>query len=87
MPSTSPPDPLLKRLGAIEQRLQAIEHAQRNAVLTITRQLEAFIPGPPKSVSTGCWRSQTALALVGGNGSPPCPKSQTPQLIILIPAT
>ena len=43
MPSTSPPDPLLQRLGAIEQRLQAIEQAQRNATLTITRQLEAFI--------------------------------------------
>ena len=43
MASKSPPDPLLQRLGAIEQRLQAIERAQRNAVLTITRQLEGFI--------------------------------------------
>jgi hypothetical protein len=43
MPSTNPPDPLLQRLGAIEERLQAIEPAQGNAVLTITRQLEAFI--------------------------------------------
>ncbi len=43
MPSTSLPDPLLQRLGAIEQRLQAIEQSKRNATLTITRQLEAFI--------------------------------------------
>lgn len=43
MPPTNPPDPLLQRLGAIEQRLQAIERAQGNAVLTVARQLEAFI--------------------------------------------
>jgi hypothetical protein len=43
MSSTSPPDPLLQRLGAIERRLQAIEQAKRNATLTITRQMEAFI--------------------------------------------
>ena len=43
--------------------------------------------GPPKSVSTECWRGLTALALVGGNGSPPCPKSQAQQLISLIPTT
>ena len=43
-------------------------------------------PGPPKSVSMACWRGLTALALVGGNGSPPCPKSLTQQLISLIPA-
>ena len=42
--------------------------------------------GPPKSVSMACWRGLTALALVGGNGSPPCPKSLTQQLISLIPA-
>lgn len=30
-------------MGAIERRLQAIEQAKRNATLTITRQLEAFI--------------------------------------------
>ena len=44
-------------------------------------------PGPPKSVSTGCWRGLTALASVGGNGSPPCPKSQAQQLIGMIPTT
>jgi hypothetical protein len=47
----------------------------------------SLAPGPPKSVSTGCWRGLTALALVGGNGSPPCPKSQAQQLISLIPTT
>ena len=46
----------------------------------------AIITGPPKSVSMACWRGLTALALVGGNGSPPCPKSLTQQLISLIPA-
>lgn len=55
--------------------------------LAITMHLvsRAF-PGPPKSVSMACWRGLTALALVGGNGSPPCPKSLTQQLISLIPA-
>lgn len=43
MPSTSSPGTLLQQLSAIEQRLQAIEQVQRNATLTITRQLEAFI--------------------------------------------
>lgn len=51
------------------------------------RTIPASAAGPPKSVSTGCWRGLTALALVGGNGSPPCPKSQAPQLISLIPTT
>ena len=43
MPSTSSSDLLLQRLGTIEQRLQAIEQAQRQATFTITRQLEALI--------------------------------------------
>ena len=40
----------------------------------------------PKNFSTACWRDLTALALVGGNGSPPCTKSLTQQLISSIPA-
>lgn len=42
-------------------------------------------PGPPKSVSTTFWSGRSALALVGGNGSAPCPKTQMLQSIRLIP--
>lgn len=37
------PNSLLQRLDVIDQRLQAIEKDQRNTMLIITRQLEAFI--------------------------------------------
>ena len=37
------PNALQQQLAAVERRLQAIEVAQRNAIVTITRQLEAFI--------------------------------------------
>jgi hypothetical protein len=43
MAAPSDPDALRQQLAAIELRLQTIEQAQRNAALTITRQLEAFI--------------------------------------------
>jgi hypothetical protein len=39
MVSTSSPDLLLQQLCAIEQSIQTIEQAQRNATLTVTRQL------------------------------------------------
>jgi len=43
MPAPTDPDGLQQQLKAIEQRLQAIERAQQNSAVTITRQLEAFI--------------------------------------------
>jgi DNA repair protein SbcC/Rad50 len=43
MPAPTDPDALQQQLAAVEQRLQGIELAQRNAAVTITRQLEAFI--------------------------------------------
>ena len=36
-------DLLLQRVDAIEQRLKSIERAQRSSIVTITRQLEAFV--------------------------------------------
>ena len=66
----------------------ALWHGAQRAQLEARGQRPPFAdgPGPPKSVSMACWRGLTALALVGGNGSPPCPKSLTQQLISLIPA-
>jgi hypothetical protein len=43
MPPTPQPDPIQQRLAAIEQQLQALQRSQKQATLTITRQLEAFI--------------------------------------------
>lgn len=43
MKRSNPTDPILQHLGAIEERLKAIERAQESATITITRQLEAFI--------------------------------------------
>ena len=43
MPAPTDPAALQQQLKAIEQRLQAIERAQQNSAVTITRQLEAFI--------------------------------------------
>lgn len=43
MAAISDPNALEQQLAAMERRLQAIEQAQRNATIAITRQLEAFI--------------------------------------------
>ena len=82
-------DELTKQMGS-EASTSAIVPATPEALLRLILTLEEPevepVPGPPKSVSMACWRGLTALALVGGNGSPPCPKSLTQQLISLIPA-
>ena len=70
--------------------------SERWVVLYLRRWLEAPVelpdgtlqprtPGPPKSLSTTFWLGLSALALVGGNGSSPCPKPQMLQLIRLMP--
>ena len=80
----------LKERISTEQMLAC--HAQTHAevvraAVQFKGDASTLRAGPPKSVSTECWRGLAALALVGGNGSPPCPKSQAQQLISLIPTT
>ena len=87
-------EPLHQGALAIQEKTLGLEHPDtaislNNLALINHNQglyAKAEPPGPPKSVSMACWRGLTALALVGGNGSPPCPKSLTQQLISLIPA-
>ena len=92
----APAKPVRLAFGAlfIKQRLgltdeETVEQIRENAYMQFFLGFAGYstkAPGPPKSVSMACWRGLTALALVGGNGSPPCPKSLTQQLISLIPA-